>query len=46
MPDASMVFVSEMLLTGDDGIVGANSSARTAIDAGVGINYIDFAFRN
>lgn len=32
------------LFAGDDGIAGANFSARTALDAGVGIDVVDVAF--
>ena len=34
------------LFAGDDCFRGANRSAGTAIDAGVGVDYIDFAFRD
>lgn len=34
------------LFAGDDSVAGANFSARTALDASVGINAVDVAFRD
>lgn len=33
-------------LTGDDSFAGANLCARTAVNAGVGVDVIDFTFRD
>ena len=44
------VSVSDILLcglfAGDDSFAGANRCASTAVDAGIGIDVIDFAFRD
>ena len=34
------------LFAGDDSLAGANFCARTALDAGIGIDVVDFAFRD
>lgn len=34
------------LFAGDDSFAGANFSARTAFDAGIGIDVVDIAFRD
>ena len=34
------------LFTGDDSLAGANFCARATLDAGVGIDVVDVAFRN
>lgn len=36
----------QRLFSGVDSVAGAYFSARTAIDAGVGVDVIDFAFRD
>jgi hypothetical protein len=33
-------------LVGDNSFAGASFSARTAVDASVGVDYVDFAFRD
>lgn len=35
-----------VLFAGDDGLGGAYRSAGTAVDAGVGVDVVDFAFRD
>ena len=42
----SYVIVVLCLFAGDDSIVGANAGASAAVNAGIGINYIDIALRN
>lgn len=39
-------FESGCLFAGDDSFAGAYRSASTAVDAGVGIDVVDFAFRD
>lgn len=34
------------LFAGDDSFAGANFSAASAVDAGVGIDFVDVAFRD
>ena len=38
--------IRNRLFAGDDSFAGANFSASAALDAGVGVDYIDFAFRD
>ena len=43
---SAMRFISCYLFAGDDSLVGANAGASTAIDACIGIDVVDFAFRD
>ena len=38
--------LSEKLFAGDDSLAGANFCARTALDASIGIDVVDVAFRD